>query len=260
MAHQYHNSLLQHGIRIHSELFWAFRIRIWLGTFSGSVNSPSHWLPSLCLAILVGGGEGTRSHGQRGRRALGLTSGQLSPIREGCARALRHALLHTLLELLKAVWKVSGRVLTRQDSTGGSAGGDLRLVPWLEPLGRWALSCACTHLLLTPCIPAPAQPSLWSLKTELGISLSCLKPIETPLLAPRIKPHTAPNCLQVVVPPAHLWAIFLISSLSLYPTPTIAAFLRLFPLPGTLPSLPPLLCLSMSYLLSDFSLNVTSSD
>lgn len=61
--------------------------------------------------------------GSVGGGHLDLTSGQLSLIREGCARALRHALLHTLLELLKAVWKVSGRVLTRQDSAGGSGWG-----------------------------------------------------------------------------------------------------------------------------------------
>lgn len=75
--------------------------------------------------------------GSVGGGHLGLTSGQLSPIREGCARALRHALLHTHLELLDAVWKVSGRVLTRQDSTGGSGWGrptpgPMARTPWKE--------------------------------------------------------------------------------------------------------------------------------
>lgn len=37
----------------------------------------------------------------------------------------------------------------------GQAGGDLHQAPWLEPLGKRAISSSCTDLLLIPCIPVP---------------------------------------------------------------------------------------------------------
>ena len=84
--------------------------------FKNHTNKTAPAFAWLCLWVV---GKEPTVMGSVGGGHLGLTSGQLSLIREGCARALRHALLHTLLELLDAVWKVSGRVLTRQDSTGG---------------------------------------------------------------------------------------------------------------------------------------------